>query len=204
MHYASGTSAAETVVRDEAGLAWVVNLGCVDLNPHPVLAEDLEHPVELRIDLDPMPGVEWPQIVDVAFVAREVLTDAELSTWPKTSGSRGFHVSRPSTRSGRTPRCGGRRRPWPARWRTARGLATSRWWKEKRQGIFVAPARAGAVSGGPPWVGAVKRRQQNPLPEPPPRLLGSTRRIGYRSWTRRAFRSAKLLLALSLGSSPPL
>ncbi len=59
----------------------------MDLNPHPVLAEDLEHPVELRIDLDPMPGVEWPQIVDVAFVAREVLTDAELSTWPKTSGS---------------------------------------------------------------------------------------------------------------------
>ena len=70
LHYASGTSAAEIVVRDEAGLAWVVNLGCVDLNPHPVLAEDLEHPAELRIDLDPVPGVEWQQIVDVAFVAR--------------------------------------------------------------------------------------------------------------------------------------
>jgi DNA primase len=79
LHYASGTSAAEIVVRDEAGLAWVINLGCVDLNPHPVLAEDLEHPAELRIDLDPVPGVEWQQIVDVALVAREVLTDAGLS-----------------------------------------------------------------------------------------------------------------------------
>jgi len=95
LHYASGTSAAEIVVRDEAGLAWVINLGCVDLNPHPVLAEDLEHPAELRIDLDPVPGVEWQQIVDVALVAREVLTDAGLSAWPKTSGSRGFHIYAP-------------------------------------------------------------------------------------------------------------
>ena len=68
LHYASGRSAAEVVVRDDAGLAWVVNLGCVDLNPHPVLAEDLDRPDELRIDLDPMPGVDWPQIVEVALV----------------------------------------------------------------------------------------------------------------------------------------
>ena len=73
-------------------LAWVVNLGCVDLNPHPVRAEDLDHPDELRIDLDPVPGVDWEQIVDVALVAREVLEDHGLIAWPKTSGSRGFHI----------------------------------------------------------------------------------------------------------------
>ena len=72
--YASGTSAKEAVLEDAAGLAWAVNLGCVDLNPHPVRAHDLEHPDELRVDLDPMPGVEWAQIVDVALVARDVLT----------------------------------------------------------------------------------------------------------------------------------
>ena len=75
LHYASGTSAEEAVIRDAAGLAWVVNLGCLDLNPHPVRAEDLEHPDELRVDLDPMPGVDWSQIVDVAYVARDVLDD---------------------------------------------------------------------------------------------------------------------------------
>ena len=73
LKYASGTSAKEAVIEDAAGLAWAVNLGCVDLNPHPVRADDLEHPDELRVDLDPMPGVEWPQIVDVALVARDVL-----------------------------------------------------------------------------------------------------------------------------------
>ena len=138
LRYASGTSAAETVVRDEAGLAWVVNLGCVDLNPHAVLAEDLEHPVELRVDLDPGPGVDWPQVVDVALVVREVLVDHGLTAWPKTSGSRGFHVYAPLE-----PR-------WPfARVRLAAqavareverrapALATSRWWKEERHGVFV-------------------------------------------------------------------
>ena len=78
LHYARGTSAEEAVIHDAAGLAWVVNLGCVDLNPHPVRADDLDHPDELRIDLDPMPGVDWPQIVDVALVAREVLEDHGL------------------------------------------------------------------------------------------------------------------------------
>src|SRR5689334_15446166 len=83
LKYASGRSAEEVVVRDAAGLAWVVNLGCIDLNPHPVLAEDLEHPDELRIDLDPVPGVPWGQIVDVATVVREVLADHGLTGWPK-------------------------------------------------------------------------------------------------------------------------
>lgn len=138
LHYASGTSAAEVVVRDEAGLAWVVNLGCVDLNPHPVLAEDLEHPVELRVDLDPVPGVEWPQIVDVALVVREVLTDAGLSAWPKTSGSRGFHVYAPIDPGWTYPqvRLAAEAVAREVE-RRAPGLATSRWWKEERQGVFV-------------------------------------------------------------------
>ncbi len=138
LHYASGTSAAETVVRDEAGLAWVVNLGCVDLNPHPVLAEDLDHPVELRIDLDPMPGVDWYQIVDVAFVAREVLADCGLAAWPKTSGSRGFHLYAPIEPLWTYPqvRLAAETVAREVENR-APGLATSRWWKEERQGVFV-------------------------------------------------------------------
>src|SRR6201993_2677286 len=92
LRYASGTSAKEAVIHDAAGLAWVINLRCVDLNPHPVRAGDLDHPDELRVDLDPMPGVTWPRIVDVALVAREVLEDYGLVAWPKTSGSRGFHI----------------------------------------------------------------------------------------------------------------
>jgi DNA ligase D-like protein (predicted polymerase) len=138
LRYASGTSAQEAVIRDAAGLAWVINLGCIDLNPHPVLADDLDHPDELRVDLDPMPGVEWPQILDVAAIAREVLQDYELTAWPKTSGSRGFHIY-----ARIAPR-------WPFRQvrlaaqavareveRRAPDLATSRWWKEERQGVFV-------------------------------------------------------------------
>ena len=138
LHYASGTSAAEAVIHDAAGLAWVINLGCVDLNPHPVLADDLDHPDELRVDLDPMPGVTWRRIVDVALVAREVLEDYGLVAWPKTSGSRGFHIY-------------ARIAP---RWRFAQvrlaaqtvareverrmpDAATSRWWKEEREGVFV-------------------------------------------------------------------
>ena len=138
LHYASGTSAAETVVRDEAGLAWVVNLGCVDLNPHPVRAEDLDHPVELRIDLDPTPGVTWSQIVDVALVVREVLTDVGLSAWPKTSGSRGIHVYAPLEASWTYPqvRLAAQTVAREVE-RRAPALATSRWWKEERQGVFV-------------------------------------------------------------------
>ncbi|MET4433193.1 DNA ligase D-like protein (predicted polymerase) [Mycolicibacterium sp. 624] len=138
LKYASGTSAKEAVIRETAGLVWAVNLGCVDLNPHPVQAEDLDHPDELRVDLDPMPGVEWPQIVEVALVVRDVLADYGLTAWPKTSGSRGFHIY-------------ARIHPqWPykqvrlaaetiAREVELRAphLATSRWWKEEREGVFV-------------------------------------------------------------------
>jgi bifunctional non-homologous end joining protein LigD len=138
LKYASGRSAEEVVVRDAAALAWVINLGCIDLNPHPVQAEDLAHPDELRIDLDPMPGVTWPEITEVALVAKQVLEDHGLSTWPKTSGSRGMHIY-------------ARIRPdWPykqvrlAAETVAReienrvpDLATSKWWKEEREGVFV-------------------------------------------------------------------
>ncbi|WP_026536768.1 non-homologous end-joining DNA ligase [Arthrobacter sp. 9MFCol3.1] len=139
LHYASGTSAEEAVIRDAAGLAWVVNLGCLDLNPHPVRAEDLEHPDELRVDLDPMPGVEWAQIVDVAYVAREVLDDVGLVGWPKTSGSRGLHIlvriapqwsySDVRLAAETLAREVENRAP---------GLATARWWKEERgESVFV-------------------------------------------------------------------
>nr|WP_207782684.1 non-homologous end-joining DNA ligase [Phytoactinopolyspora limicola] len=138
LRYRSGTTADEVVVRDAAALAWVVNLGCIDLNPHPVQADDLDHPDELRIDLDPVPGVDWPQIVDVAVVAKEVLEDYGLTAWPKTSGSRGFHVY-----ARIEPR-------WPFRQvrlaaetvareveNRAPEIATSKWWKEERHGVFV-------------------------------------------------------------------
>ncbi|BBZ35724.1 DNA polymerase domain-containing protein [Mycolicibacterium confluentis] len=138
LKYRSGTSAEEAVLQDAAGLVWAVNLGCVDLNPHPVRADDLDHPDELRVDLDPMPGVEWPQILDVAMVVREVLSDHGLTGWPKTSGSRGFHIYARIHRN------------WPypkvrlAAETVAReverrvpDLATSRWWKEEREGVFV-------------------------------------------------------------------
>ena len=139
LHYASGTSAEEAVIRDAAGLAWVVNLGCLDLNPHPVRAEDLEHPDELRVDLDPMPGVDWSQIVDVAYVAREVLDDVGLVGWPKTSGSRGLHilVRIAPQWSYRDVRLAAETLAREVENR-APGLATARWWKEERgESVFV-------------------------------------------------------------------
>jgi bifunctional non-homologous end joining protein LigD len=138
LHYASGRSAAEVVVRDAAQLAWVVNLGCIDLNPHPVQAEDLDRPDELRIDLDPVPGVAWAQIIDVALVAKEVLEDHGLTAWPKTSGSRGFHVyTRIDPRwTFRDVRLAAETVAREVENR-APELATSRWWKEERQGVFV-------------------------------------------------------------------
>ena len=139
LHYSSGTSAEETVIRDAAGLAWVVNLGCLDLNPHPVRAEDLDHPDELRIDLDPMPGVDWSQIVDVAYVAREVLDDVGLVGWPKTSGSRGLHilVRIAPERSYSELRLAAETLAREVENR-APGLATARWWKEERgESVFV-------------------------------------------------------------------
>ncbi len=139
LKYASGTSAKEAVLHNAAGLVWAVNLGCVDLNPHPVRADDLAHPDELRVDLDPMPGVDWRQIIHVALVAREVLTDHGLTAWPKTSGSRGFHIYARIERR------------WPFKLvrlaaqavareveRRAPDHATARWWKEERgEGVFV-------------------------------------------------------------------
>jgi DNA ligase D-like protein (predicted polymerase) len=138
LSFPSGRTAEEVVVRDTAALAWVLNLGCIDLNPHPVRAHDLDHPDELRVDLDPVPGVDWPQIVRVALTARDVLSDFGLTGWPKTSGSRGMHIY-------------ARIEP---RWtfaevrraavalareieRRAPDDATSRWWKEERHGVFV-------------------------------------------------------------------
>jgi bifunctional non-homologous end joining protein LigD len=138
LSFPSGRTADEVVVSDAAQLAWVVNLGCIDLNPHPVRASDLDHPDELRVDLDPVRGVGWSQIREVALLTREVLDSFGLVAWPKTSGSRGFHVY-----------C--RIQP---RWtfdqirraavalareveRQAPDLATSKWWKEERHGVFL-------------------------------------------------------------------
>jgi bifunctional non-homologous end joining protein LigD len=138
LKYASGTSAKEAVVDDAAGLVWAINLGCIDLNPHPVLADDLRHPDELRIDLDPVPGTLWEHILEVSLVARDVLEEHGLAAWPKTSGGRGFHVYARIERH------------WPFKQvrlaaetvareveRRAPDLATSRWWKEERHGVFV-------------------------------------------------------------------
>src|SRR5499426_2469422 len=93
LSFPSGRTADEIVVDDAAGLAWVVNLGCIDLNPLPVRADDLDHPDELRVDLDPVPGVPWSQIREVAGVVHEALDAVGLVGWPKTSGSRGIHVN---------------------------------------------------------------------------------------------------------------
>src|SRR6187549_3746965 len=92
LRFPSGRSAEEVVPRDAAALAWMANLACLELHPHPVRADDLDHPDELRVDLDPVPGIEWPQIRDVAAVVKSVLDDVGLTGWPKTSGSRGMHV----------------------------------------------------------------------------------------------------------------
>jgi len=136
--FPSGRTAEEIVVRDAAQLAWVINLGCIDLNPHPVRAEDLDHPDELRVDLDPIPGVSWPQIRDVAMVTKEVLDDLGMRGWPKTSGSRGFHVycrieprwTFPEVRRAALALAREVERRAP-------DLATSRWWKEERHGVFL-------------------------------------------------------------------
>ena len=138
LRFPSGRTADEVVVSDEAALAWVINLGCIDLNPHPVRSSDLEHPDELRVDLDPVPGVEWPQIRDVAMVAAGVLADFGLTGWPKTSGSRGMHIYariEPSWSFGEVRRAA----VAVAREieRRAPDIATSKWWKEERHGVFV-------------------------------------------------------------------
>ena len=138
LKFPSGRSAEEVVVRDAAGLAWAVNLGCIDMNPHPVRAHDLEHPDELRVDLDPVPGVEWAQIVSVALVARQVLADFGLTGWPKTSGSRGIHIyARIEPRWTFTEVRGAAVALAREIERRAPDEATARWWKEERHGVFV-------------------------------------------------------------------
>ncbi|CAN5720715.1 hypothetical protein BH18CHL1_BH18CHL1_07280 [soil metagenome] len=138
LSFPSGRTADEIVIRDAAQLAWIVNLGCIDLNPHPVRAEDLDHPDELRVDLDPVPGVAWEQIRRVALVTHEALTELGLVGWPKTSGSRGIHVNvrieprwtYPEVRRAALALARDVERRAP-------GLATSKWWKEERQGVFL-------------------------------------------------------------------
>jgi len=138
LSFPSGRTADEVVVRDAAQLAWVVNLGCIDLNPHPVRADDLDHPDELRVDLDPVPGVPWSQIRDVAAVTREALEAVGLVGWPKTSGSRGIHVNVRIERRWTYPEV---RRAALALARDverrAPAIATSKWWKEERHGVFL-------------------------------------------------------------------
>src|SRR3954452_7037886 len=138
LHFPSGRTADEIVLRDAAQLLWIVNLGCIDLNPHPVRAEDLEHPDELRVDLDPVPGVAWDDVRRVALVTKEVLDDHDLVGWPKTSGSRGIHINvriEPRWNFDQVRRAAlalarevERRAP---------ELATSKWWKEERHGVFL-------------------------------------------------------------------
>ena len=136
--FPSGRTADEIVVDDAAGLAWVNNLGCIDLNPHPVRAEDLDHPDELRVDLDPVPGVSWSQIREVALVAKEALEAVGLVGWPKTSGSRGIHINvrieprwtYPEVRRAAVALARDVERRAPT-------LATSKWWKEERHGVFL-------------------------------------------------------------------
>ena len=126
------------MVRDAAQLLWIVNLGCLDLNPHPVRADDLDHPDELRVDLDPGPGVSWEDVRRVALLARDALEEHGLVGWPKTSGSRGMHVN---VRIDRRWSFDEVRRAALALAREverrAPDLATSKWWKEERHGVFL-------------------------------------------------------------------
>lgn len=138
LRFPSGRSAEEIVVNDLAQLAWIVNLGCIDLHPHPVRASDAAHPDELRVDLDPVPGVPWDAVRRTALLCRDVLAEHGLVAWPKTSGSRGMHlwvriaprwefadVRRAALALAREVE------------RRAPDLATSAWWKEERQGVFI-------------------------------------------------------------------
>jgi bifunctional non-homologous end joining protein LigD len=138
LSFPSGRTAEEVVPRDAAALAWMANLACLELHPHPVRADDLDHPDELRIDLDPVPGVGWPQVRDVAQVVHATLADFGLAGWPKTSGSRGMHVyvrlerrwTFPEVRRAALAFAREVERRTPA-------LATSKWWKEERHGVFL-------------------------------------------------------------------
>src|SRR5678816_341421 len=138
LSFPSGRTAEEVVVDDAAGLAWVVNLGCIELHPHPVRSDDLDHPDELRVDLDPGPGVAWPDVRLVALEVQSFLTEMSLQGWPKTSGSRGMHVNVriqrrwtfTDVRKAALALSRAIERRLPA-------LATSKWWKEERHGVFL-------------------------------------------------------------------
>lgn len=138
LSFPSGRTAEEVVPRDAAALVWMANLACIELHPHPVRADDLDHPDELRVDLDPVPGVEWPQVRDVAGEVRAALADYGLVGWPKTSGSRGIHIY---VRIERRWTFDQVRRAALALARDverrAPALATSKWWKEERHGVFL-------------------------------------------------------------------
>ena len=138
LRFPSGRTAEEVVPRDAAALAWMANLACLELHPHPVRADDVDHPDELRVDLDPVPGVEWPQIRQVASIVRATLDDVGLVGWPKTSGSRGMHIY---VRIDRRWAFDEVRRAALALAREverrAPDLATSKWWKEERHGVFL-------------------------------------------------------------------
>jgi len=138
LSFPSGRTAEEVVVDDAAGLAWIVNLGCIELHPHAVRTGDLDHPDELRIDLDPGPGVEWADVRRVAMEAKVLLEELGLRGWPKTSGSRGLHVNArieqrwTFTEVRRAALAFSREIE-----RRAPTLATSKWWKEERHGVFL-------------------------------------------------------------------
>jgi bifunctional non-homologous end joining protein LigD len=138
LSFPSGRTAEEVVVDNAAGLAWVVNLGCIELHPHHVRSADLDHPDELRIDLDPGPGVEWPDVRRVALEVKALLEDVGLHGWPKTSGSRGMHVNvRIQPRWTFTEVRRAAIALSRAVERRAPSLATSKWWKEERHGVFL-------------------------------------------------------------------
>jgi DNA ligase D-like protein (predicted polymerase) len=138
LSFPSGRTAEEVVVDDAAGLAWIVNLGCLELHPHPVRAGDLDHPDELRVDLDPGPGVAWDDVRRVTLEVRALLEELGLRGWPKTSGSRGMHVNvriEPRwtfTEVRRAALALSREIE-----RRAPAIATSKWWKEERRGVFL-------------------------------------------------------------------
>jgi len=138
LSFPSGRTADEIVPRDAAALAWMANLACLELHPHPVRADDLEHPDELRVDLDPLPGIEWMQVRQVAALVRETLAAYGLIGWPKTSGSRGMHVNvriepRWTFQEVRRAALALAREVE----RRAPAIATSKWWKEERHGVFI-------------------------------------------------------------------
>lgn len=138
LSFPSGRTAEEVVVDDAAGLAWIVNLGCIELHPHPVRSRDLDHPDELRIDLDPIPGVGWKDVCRIAVEVQSFLEELGLRGWPKTSGSRGMHVNvRIEPRWTFTEVRRAAVALSRAVERRAPTLATSKWWKEERHGVFL-------------------------------------------------------------------